>query len=215
MHRTLTLIISLGFLAAACAVAAPGDWIGLQAKDEHGNFTQSGWNQHGNGCFLIDPATGELTSSGGSGVFWYSGRMFADFELELEFKCDSLNSNSGVFLRIPSPPDGDDYIHNSFEIQIYDRATEDLLHATGAIYDAVPASKIASLGPGKWNRMNLTCRGMRYVVVLNGETVADWMAHPAGKITSVSPTGYIGMQNYFRGGSIHFRNIRVREFDGQ
>jgi hypothetical protein len=194
--------------------AQSDDWIGLLEKDAQGNFTTSGWSQHGNGSFLIDPATGVLTSSGGSGVFWYGKRKFADFELELEYMCDSLNTNSGVFLRIPSPPDGDDYIHNSFEIQILGRDTDDMLHANGAIYDASPATRHAAKGPGEWNKFNIICRGMRYTVVLNGETVADWDIQPAGKITSVASEGYVGMQNYFRGGAVHFRNLRVRELDG-
>ena len=209
------LILAFLLLLSNPLTAASGEWIELVGKDTNGDYTRQEWNQHGNGSFLIDSATGVLTSSGGSGVLWYSARKFADFELELEYKCDSLNTNSGVFLRIPTPPEGDDYIHNSFEIQIIGREIEDMLHANGAIYDASPALKHASLGPGEWNRMNLTCRGMHYVVAINGETVADWMAEPTGKITSVSSEGYVGMQNYYRGGSVNFRNIRVRTLDEQ
>lgn len=200
-------------LATGIAQAQTGQWLELVQKNEYGSFSKFGWNHAGDGYFTIDRATGELTAHGGGGLLWYSKQMFADFELELEFNCDSVNTNSGIFLRVPTLPASSDYIHHSFEVQIMDRSRRGLLHATGAIYDAAPATKLASLGPAKWNRINITCRGLHYVVVLNGETVVDWMAQPAGKITDHWPQGYIGLQNHHGGGEIRFRNIRVREFD--
>ena len=121
MNRTLPLFVSLVLLAAACAIAAPGGWIELVEKSEYGSYTKFGWNHAGDGYFTIDRATGELTAHGGGGLLWYSRRTFADFELELEFNCDSVNTNSGNFLRVPTVPDSYDYIHHSFEVQIMDR----------------------------------------------------------------------------------------------
>ncbi len=210
MKRLLTLAAVLCLLLTAIQATA-GEWQELVTKSEYGDYTKFGWNHAGDGYFTIDRATGELTAHGGGGLLWYSKQMFGDFELELEFNCDSVNTNSGIFLRIPTLPASYDYIHHSFEVQIMDRSSRGLLHATGAIYDAAPASKLASLGPGKWNRINVTCRGLRYLVVLNGETVVDWTAKPAGKITDHWPQGYLGLQNHHGGGKIRFRNIRIRE----
>lgn len=209
------LLISSLCLLAIHAQAAAGEWLELVEKNEYGSYTKFGWNHAGDGYFTIDRETGELTAHGGGGLLWYSKRMFADFELELEFNCDSVNTNSGIFLRVPTLPESYDYIHHSFEIQIMDRSRRGLLHATGAIYDAAPATRLASLGPGKWNRIKITCDGLHYLVVLNGETVVDWMARPAGKIVDHWPQGYLGLQNHHGGGVIRFRNIRVREIDGK
>ncbi len=215
MVKNLLIAGVLCLAIAASAQAASGQWQELVNRSEYGDFTKFGWNHAGDGYFTIDRATGELTAHGGGGLLWYSKRMFGDFELELEFNCDSVNTNSGIFLRIPTLPASYDYIHHSFEVQIMDRSSRGSLHATGAIYDAAPATKPASLGAGKWNRINITCQGLRYLVVLNGETVVDWIARPAGKIADHWPKGYIGLQNHDGGGEIHFRNIRIRELEAR
>jgi len=220
-----------GSKAPAPAAKAPEPkaeegYIELLTKDDQGKYSKHGWNHYGPGCFDLDENTGVLTSHGGMGLFWYSAKKFRNFVLELDFLCDKASTNSGVFLRVPEMPISDDYIYASFEIQIYDdtstttekvyhdpkeRVEFQLKHTTGAVYDANPPTKFATLGPGKWNHYKLTCDGMRIVVELNGQVVNDWMEHPAGKVATCWPEGYIGLQNHDNTSSVHFKNIRVKE----
>jgi len=202
-------------------------YVELLAKDSQGKYTKQGWNHYGPGYFTLDKDTGVLTSHGGMGLFWYSAKKFGDFVLELDFKCDEKTTNSGIFLRIPNVPTSNDYIYECFEVQIYDAALDKttkhvfhegavkkdptMLHTTGAIYDAEPPKKMASKGPGKWNHYKITCKGLRFIVELNGEVVNDWMAEPRGKVATFWPEGYIGLQNHDATSSVHFRNIRIKE----
>ncbi|MCB9250321.1 MAG: DUF1080 domain-containing protein [Ignavibacteriales bacterium] len=99
--------------------------------------------------------SGVLTSSGGMGLMWYSSKMFGNFVLDLDFMSHAPNTNSGVFLRVPNFVTSDDYIYNSFEIQIYD-ADSLSIHGTGAVYDAEPAKLNAVNPTGEWNHYRIT-----------------------------------------------------------
>lgn len=198
----------------------------LLGKNDAGKYNKHGWNHYGPGCFSLDVNTGVLSSHGGMGVFWYSAKQFKDFVLELDFMCDKDDTNSGIFVRMPNMPASNDYIFECFEIQIYDAALSKkdpvmhegaakmdptMLHTTGAVYDAEPPKKKASLGPGKWSHYKITLQGLKYTIELNGQVVNEWMAEPRGKVATHWPKGYIGLQNHDGTSSVHFRNIRIKE----
>jgi hypothetical protein len=193
--------------AAQNAAGKPGFEQILKAFD--GRYSKAGWNHYGPGYFDLDPETGVLTSHGGMGLFWYAVRDYADFVLELDFKCSDRTTNSGVFLRVPGVPSSDDYIYHSFEIQI-DDASEGI-HHTGAVYDAEAPSARASKPPGEWNHYAITFRGSHITVELNGTTVIDWQAEPRGKVRDFAPRGYIGLQNHDDTSPVSFRNIFVKQ----
>lgn len=187
-------------------------WIQLLGNGDDGGYTKFGWNHCGDGWFELDRKTGVLTTAGeGGGMLWYSARKFRDFVLELDFLCGSEKANSGVFLRVPEMPVSYDYIYDSFEIQIYESLSGGAIHTTGAIYDAQPPVPGASLGPGCWNHMRITCRGIHFTVELNGSTIVDWDAEPRGKVKSFWPEGYIGLQNHSGDAPVRFRNLRLKE----
>ena len=121
------------------------------------------------------------------------------------------NANSGVFVRVPGVPTSDDYISHSWEVQIYD--VGEGIHQTGAVYDAEAPSKLASKGPGEWNRMRIAFVGDHITVEINGEKVLDWTAEPRGKVEDFAARGYIGLQNHDHDTSTMFRNIFVKELD--
>ncbi|MFH1764194.1 MAG: DUF1080 domain-containing protein [Gemmatimonadota bacterium] len=178
-------------------------------KSNNGRFHKGGWNHYGPGYFDLDPATGILTSHGGMGLFWYSVKEYADFVLELEFKCTDAETNSGVFVRVPGVPSSDDYIYHSFEVQIYDAG--DGIHMTGAAYDAEAPTHLASNPPGEWNHFKITFVGGHLEVELNGEKVVDWEAEGRGKVEDFAPRGYIGLQNHDDRSPVYFRNIYVKD----
>jgi len=180
-------------------------------KSVDGRYHKGGWNHYGPGYFTLDPETGVLTSHGGMGLFWYSGREYGDFVLELEFMCSDRTTNSGVFVRVPGVPASDDYIYHSFEIQIDD--SSEGIHHTGAAYDAQAPTHGASRSPGEWNHYRITFVGNRLQVELNGERVLDWEAEPRGKVADFAPRGYIGLQNHDDRSPVYFRNIYVKALD--
>ncbi len=174
-----------------------------------GKFSKHGWNHYGPGYFVLDEKTGILKSQGGMGLLWYSRKKYRDFVLELDFKCSQLDTNSGIFLRIPIVPTSDDYIYRSFEIQIYDCGNG--IHRTGAVYDAEAPKTDAFRPTGEWNHYTITFRGDLIHVELNGTEVIDWKAEPRGKIKDFAREGYIGLQNHDSISPVYFRNIHVKE----
>lgn len=204
-------LLALGGVSAACGgeLQPPDDeFIDLLARQGE-RFTKHGWNQYGPGWFELDAETGVLTSRGGMGLFWYAVEEFADFELEIEFRCSDGRTNSGIFVRVPGVPASDDYIYDSFEVQI-DEAGEGI-HATGGIYDAEAPSEDAARPPGEWNSYRISFVGDRITVDLNGVTVVDWTAEPRGKVRSFSERGFVGLQNHDDRSAVSFRNLRLRE----
>jgi hypothetical protein len=205
--------LGLGLAAAggSCVAQQAGDMAGaeriLQLKD--GKYTKDGWNHYGPGYFELDRNTGVLTSHGGMGLFWYSAKQYADFALDVDFKCTSRTTNSGVFLRVPGVPTSDDYIYHSFEIQIDD--TSEGIHHTGAAYDAEAPITNATKAPGEWNHYHITFVGSHITVELNGTKVLDWNAEPRGKVKDFAARGYIGLQNHDDTSPVYFRNVFVRE----
>jgi sugar phosphate isomerase/epimerase len=177
-------------------------------KASGGRYHKGGWNHYGPGYFDLDPLAGVLTSHGGMGLFWYAVSEYDDFELELEFKCDQAETNSGVFLRVPGTPSSDDYIYHSFEIQIYDAGEG--IHRTGAVYDAEAPTAAPSKSPGSWNHFRIVFQGRRLTIALNGTPVVDWEAEPRGKVADFARRGFIGLQNHDTDSSVHFRNIWVK-----
>ncbi len=222
---TLVLLVATAAIVATHAGAqqpqAPS-MADLLAQDEgfeplltrrDGAWVADGWRHFGPGGFTLDPATGELATQGGMGLYWYAARTFSDFVLELEFRTSARDANSGVFLRVPEPPTSDEYIYESFEIQIDDGARRPI-HRTGAVYDAEPPARAASRPPGEWNRMRIAFVGDRIGVLLNGELVVDWRAEPRGKVRAFARSGYLGLQNHDERTTVWFRNLRIRDLTG-
>jgi len=174
-----------------------------------GKFSKHGWNHYGPGYFVLDEKTGVLKSQGGMGLFWFSRKKYGDFILELEFRCSQMDTNSGVFLRVPEIPTSDDYIYHSFEVQVYDCGSG--VHKTGAVYDAEAPRSDAFKPTGEWNHYKITFRGGRIQVELNGTEVIDWEVEPRGKVRDFAREGYIGLQNHDSISPVYFRNIYVKE----
>ena len=176
----------------------------------NGHYNKHGWNHYGPGYFQLNGETGVLTSSGGMGLMWYSAKMYDNFVLDLDYKCHSPHTNSGVFIRVPEVVTSNDYIYKSFEIQINDQDTLSV-HSTGAVYDA-EAPKISAANPaGEWNHFSISFTEDIIRVELNGKLINSWKAEPRGKINSFAPKGFIGLQNHDSDAKVSFRNIYIKE----
>ena len=203
---------SIGGPAEAAMSTVQDDGFESLIKKSGDRYNKGGWNHYGPGYLVLDADTGVLETHGGMGLFWFAEKKFGDFVLELEFKTSKLDSNSGVFIRMPNVPTSDDYIYDTFEIQIYDSGEG--VHQTGAVYDAEASTRMAARPTGEWNSYRITCLGKNITVELNGEVVVDaWETEPRGKVRSVASRGYIGLQNHDHDSSVWFRNIRVKELE--
>ena len=175
----------------------------------NGRYSKHGWNQYGPGYFELDEKTGVLKGQGGMGLFWYSAKKYKDCILELDYKCEDKNTNSGIFVRVPEMPVNNDYIYHSFEIQINDAGKG--IHKTAAVYDVEAPRADAFREAGEWNHLKITFKGNNVQVELNGIGVLDWDAKPGGKVRDFAAEGYIGLQNHDSRSPAYFRNIFMKE----
>jgi hypothetical protein len=158
------------------------------------------------------------------GSWLMSEKEYGDFILEFEFKLGE-RGNSGCALR--SPLAGDPAF-DGMELQMADlrynpQAKDSEL--TGGLYRAVTPTKQV-YRPTEWNRYQITLKGERLKVVLNGETVQDinlgeqnqavkrHNGTDAPPIKDRPRKGHIGFQELSRGGDhVQIRNARIQVLD--
>ena len=196
------------------------------------------WQQAGPGTFDYDPNEKVITARPGGdiGLFFFAASNFSDFTLRLQFRLDSRNDNSGVFVRFrdprqPPPVGLNDpriagnsawlAVDTGFEIQIDEMAQPDQadMHRTGAVYGIPvggrPGQQVyahgSALQPGEWNDYEIRVAGDTYDVWLNGFQTDHFTNNdPArGLPASLDPlSGYIGLQTHT--GAVSFRAIRIQ-----
>ena len=209
-------------LAAAAFVAAGDKPTGA---DEEGFISlfngkdTAGWvygeKQAGKGYQVED---GVLFCTEKDGGNLYTEKEYSDFAFRFDFKLED-SSNNGVGIRAPLKGDA---AYLGMEIQVLDdngkhykgKLRPSQYH--GSIYDVVPA-KTGSLKPaGEWNTQEITAKGRRITIKVNGATVVDanlddikdeavLKKHPGLK----REKGHIGFLGH--GSRVEFRNIRIKE----
>lgn len=157
--------------------------------------TLDGWNVLGDGSWKL--ADGAVEGDGDAG-FLVTEDSYGDFQLTMEFWIEAADSNSGVFIRCADANNvGAD---SSYEVNIADMH-ENPDNRSGGIVGLVGPSQAVSTG-GKWNTFDITARGGKLTVVLNGVTTAD--AEDGAHVS-----GPIALQHRF--GVVKFKNIRIRK----
>ncbi len=167
---------------------------------------------------------GVLHGSEPRGSWLMCEKDYGDFVLEFEFKLGE-RGNSGCALRAPMRGDP---AFDGLELQMADvrynpQAKDSEL--TGGLYRAVAPTKQV-YRPTDWNRYEITLKGDRLKVVLNGETIQDLNlseqtqtvkrhdGNDAPPIKDRPRRGHIGFQELSRGGDhVMIRNARIRLFD--
>jgi hypothetical protein len=125
--------------------------------------------------------------------------------------------NNGVGIRAPLEGDA---AYNGMEIQVLDdkapkHATIKPWQFNGSVYNVVPA-KNGTAKIGEWNDYEITAKGRKIKVVLNGRTIVDTdlndvhdpatiEKHP-GIFRERGHVGFLGHNDY-----VEFRNIRIKE----
>ena len=155
--------------------------------------TLDGWNVLGDATWtLVD---GAVEGDGEAG-FLVTAESFSDFQLTFEFWIGE-DSNSGVFIRCSDPEQVG--IDTAYEVNIAD-TIENPDFRSGAIVRVVGPSQTVKTA-GKWNTYDITARGDKLTVILNGITTAD---AEDGQHSS----GLIALQH--RTGLVKFRNVKIR-----
>lgn len=189
------LVIGLFFSGVtACATKnADTSWTEL-VHGAHGleNFYRIG----GADWHTTDDAI-EATEMSKAPGFLVSKNIYQNFVMRVEFWA-SEDANSGIFLRCQDPNHITD--ENCYEVNIFDQRP-DPTYATGAIVKVVKTLNPPPKTGGKWNTYEITVRGSRLVVVLNGIQTVDI---EDTKLTS----GPIALQ--WARGIIQFRKVNIR-----
>jgi Domain of Unknown Function (DUF1080) len=212
------LIVALGAMSSAAGKPEAGtseSWRPL-----FDGKSLDGWEHIGPGKLVLED--GLLRTEGGMGLLWYTKEKLGNCVLRVVYKTSRPNSNAGVFIRIAEPPKDPWYaVHHGFEVQICD--SEDEYHRTGAVYSLSKSKSLPVKPPGQWNTMEITLKGQRILVSINGTQVNEFDAESSDvpkRTKDFEPergprpeSGYIGLQNhddFSRGASVYFKEVSVR-----
>jgi hypothetical protein len=138
----------------------------------------------------------EAGPGGKSMSFLVSKSTYRDFHARVEFWA-SEDANSGVFLRCQNPMEIT--AENCYEANIFDQRP-DPSYGTGAI---VLVAKVAQPMPkagGRWNTYEISAKGDRLILVLNGVTTVDVQ-------DSKLAEGHLALQ--WGSGTIRFRKLEI------
>ena len=149
----------------------------------------------------------------------YTAREYEDFVLRFEFKLFPA-ANNGLGVRAPLEGNA---AYAGMEIQILEDGSPAYwglrpYQYHGSIYGVVPARRGFLRPPGEWNAEEVTVKGRRVTVSVNGATVvdADLDAASAGETIDGRDhpglrreSGRIGFLGH--GSLVEFRNIRIKE----
>lgn len=197
--------LALGLLAAALGLAGcsslpgvGGGWINLI----DGNNGLENFNRIGEANWRAED--GAIVADKGAGGYLVTKKSYKDFQIRAEFWADHT-TNSGIFLRASNPAKIEAV--SSYEVNIFDQRP-DPLYGTGAIVDVAKVVPMPKAG-GKWNVYEVTAKGSRLTVVLNGVQTVDVQ----DRKFSQGPFALqyaLGAKN-IPGGAIKWRKVQIRE----
>ena len=218
-------ILKLGFMT--CLFLFLANWVSAGVADTtqwrqlFNGKDLTGWKQVGPGSHYVE--NGLLKSKGGMGLLVWEGEKFQNCVIRVVYAMRDSNSNSGVFIRIPTMPTEEWMpVNKGYEVQIDNNpeaSGEDDYHYTGMLYSLTkPLAKTGKPGP-QWNTMEITLDGPRTIVYLNGVKVTDFKEGdpvPAKKFDFEPErgprplSGYIGIQNHSDKDVVFFKEVAVR-----
>jgi hypothetical protein len=191
-------ILTLGLFLTAFAGIQPSHIASAQAGGAWTTLfdgkTLKGWNVIGDANWSV--ADGVIQADKGTG-FLVTPAPYRDFQITLEFWVTD-DANSGVFLRCSDPKTIS--ATNAYEVNIFDKRP-DQSYRTGGIVDVAKPSSVILTG-GKWNTYDITAKGPKMTVILNGVKVVD------GAEDTKHADGPLALQ--YGAGTVKFRNVRVR-----
>ncbi|MCF7668758.1 MAG: ThuA domain-containing protein [Verrucomicrobia bacterium] len=165
-----------------------------------------GWKlRHEDGRQSWSAQNGMLVNNVGDdqhGTDLVSTKKFNDFILRYKYMIPA-GANSGVYLR------------GRYELQILDDfpAKKTSESSNGSFYSFATPSKFASLAPGQWQTVEVTLKGNKVTIILNGVKIHDNLEltrATGGQLdNNLGTPGPIMLQGDH--GNVAFKNMRIKE----
>jgi len=191
MTRTTTLVLGtllIGLTTFQPATSAQGAWTTM-----FDGKSLNGWSIVGDANWEV--VDGVIQANKGTG-FLVTPAPYTNFQITLDFWVTD-DANSGVFIRCEDPKNIG--AANAYEVNIFDKRPDQSFR-TGGIVDVAKPATVLMTG-GKWNSFDITARGTKLTVVLNGMKMVD-------VDDAKHARGPIALQ--YGAGTVKFRNVRVR-----
>ena len=177
----------------------------------------AGWTGGGGGYAAEDGKIVVHPERGGGNL--YTEKEYSDFVLRFEFKLTPA-ANNGLGVRAPLEGDA---AYAGMELQILEDGSPVYwglrpYQYHGSIYGVVPARRGVLRPVGEWNTEEVTVKGRRVTVMVNGVVIVDAdldAASAGGTIDGrehpglTRDSGHIGFLGH--GSIVEFRDIRIKE----
>ncbi|MBC8166773.1 MAG: DUF1080 domain-containing protein [Bryobacteraceae bacterium] len=205
-------LLVLAVAAATLLGAAEPGFVSLFNGKDLTGWTLFGKKGEG---YLVEDGKVICAANGGGNLL--TEKEFSDFVFRFEFKLPP-GGNNGVGIRAPL---SGDVAYSGMEIQLLDHDNEKYKgwlqpwQRNGSLYNVFPASAEALKPVGEWNQEEITAKGTKITVVLNGKTVldADISTVTDPEILKKHPglqrkSGHVGFLGH--NDPVEFRNIRIK-----
>ena len=185
-------VTAFGFASSSYGQADAG-WItlidGATGLDNWIRVGDANWRA-AEGAIQADQKTEKANS------FLVSKNSYTDFQIRVEFWA-SDDANSGIFMRCVDAQAPTD--KTCYEANIFDQRP-DPTYGTGAIVHIAAVNPMPKAG-GKWNTYDITVKGTRLTLTLNGVRTVDVE-------DSKFPSGPIALQ--YAAGVMKFRKVQIK-----
>ena len=211
-------LAAVGCLLIACVSSvAAGETVDLFNGNDLANWTKRG----GAATYAVeDGAIVGRSAPNTSNTFLCTDKDYADFELELDFKIDDTDFNSGIQIRSHSrSEDGGERVYG-YQVEIDPRP--DRLWSAGLYFEGgsperkagwlnglsknEPAQKAFRLG--EWNHIKAVARGRHLQTWINGVAAADYTDNDERAFV---PSGFIALQVHSVGESTDAKEVRWKD----
>ncbi len=149
----------------------------------------------------------------------YTKKVYADFVARLEFKLPR-NGNNGLAIRYPGR--GDTAYVGMCELQVIDNSGPsfkklDPRQYHGSAYCMVAAHRGYQRPVGEWNYQQVTVKGSKIRVELNGTTILDTDLSKITKFMGRKVGGKDRKEGHFgfagHGSAVQYRNVRIKSLE--
>lgn len=189
--------IAAGFFLGVAAFMQPAmsqsdGWVTLLDSSKMGDWDRvadANWEMK-DGALTADKLAGK------DPAYLVSKTSYKDFQIKAEFWADEA-ANSGIFIRCTNPKVIG--ANTCYEVNIFDKRP-DPSYGTGAIVDFAKVNPMPKAA-GKWNTFEITAKGPKLTVILNGEKTADIE-------DSKFADGPIALQ--YGSGVVKFRKVQIK-----
>lgn len=154
------------------------------------------------------------TEGKGFGFLRYD-REFTDFVWHVEYRLSPTKGvNSGLGIRTgvfdPKKSTASRPSFFSYEIQLLDDSkAAPTKHTTCSLYRYVAPAKAAHKPAGEWNTMEITCRGPKIIINMNGTEVLNFDQSSDEKLKNKPLKGHVCLQSHSN--MAEFRNLKIKE----